>query len=170
MTTERPAPPEIERLLSKYVTAAISYAKYGAPSLRECESHRDELLSAFSRQEEPAPDAWKAFRAGANQIRALLAAFDASQRALEDAQADAARWRRVKPGLFITPHPIDPEYPSGVEVVFQSGSLDEVANEMYYAAALVQDDRGIVFDVVPVIDEDLKRRAARSPQTLGSDT
>ncbi len=111
-------------------------------------AHRRSLVTAMEYAEREAP-----------KLRTTLRAEQAKDR------EDAERWRQVQRGLFVTPHPIDPECPGEVQVVFQSGSLDEVAAKLYHAGALKLNGRGIAFDVLPVVDAAIRAARATLPET-----
>lgn len=98
------------------------------------------LSEATKERDEQTEQAQANFRL-AERIQSQLSTANSR---LAELEADARRWNWVKAGLFSTPHPEE------VHVVYQSGSLDEIAQELH--ASLPQDVRGIVWDVTPIID------------------
>ncbi len=73
--------------------------------------------------------------------------------ALERAEQDSERWRWAKAGLFVTTMRGESE----PVTVYQSGEMDEVAQELY--GSLPKNSRGLVMDVTPIFDEQIRRAA-----------
>ncbi len=98
---------------------------------------------------------WDEENGGCSTLRALDA--------LERAEQDSERWRWAKAGLFVTTMRGESE----PVIVYQSGEMDEVAQELY--GSLPKNSRGLVMDVTPIFDEQI-RRAALSPEKPAAPT
>lgn len=90
-------------------------------------------------------------------VRGALLELMVARASQEQLTKDAARWQVIRDGLFIAARD---KRTGEVELVYQSGSMDEVAAEL--RSSLTTDPTGPVFDCADVIvDEFIRRHPAR---------
>ena len=92
-------------------------------------------------------------RTRASQFTTTAARLRALSDELDELRKDAARWRVAKAGLFITAG-LKREQ---IEIVYQSGNLDELAEDMYPHLYTAPRGDGQVMDVTELFDAFIAR-------------